>query len=331
MELNKRIWGYDLIKAMACYLIVLYHMELVDFEFAPGFTYYPSITKWIWTFCVAGVPLFFMINGALTINKYTFKRAINKIIRLIFVAVFWTIVFKLLFYDFLLKHSLDFSLIRFKDYYWFFYTLAALYLIDQLLRIIPKWCEKLLLALIFVFPFLTNLLWVIILFFYPEITLPSWGHTGAFTMYSIFYHRIGYYLKEKNIPWQLSLFLIIIGVCIVVFEVFVRTNHDNTLYDGVNASFPTIGALSLSSGFFLLLKNLDISCAKIKTVVSFIGSCSLGIYLFQFPLIVIIHRLISAVTLSPFLVVLLTLVTIIISSVLTNFLSKSRMSFLIKI
>ena len=86
----KRSIGFDLIKILAMFLIILYHLNLVDFGYVEGQMYLPSLTKIMWSLCASGVPMFFMVNGALTIpKKYSLGRVIEKTGRLLFVAIIW--------------------------------------------------------------------------------------------------------------------------------------------------------------------------------------------------------------------------------------------------
>ena len=42
---KKRIFGYDALKALAAFFVVLYHVGMVDFGFQEGVYYYPTITR----------------------------------------------------------------------------------------------------------------------------------------------------------------------------------------------------------------------------------------------------------------------------------------------
>ena len=66
---KRRVYGYDLLKALAMFMVVFYHFLMLDFSFEPGQFYMPDFNKIIHLICAAGVPLFFMVNGALTINN----------------------------------------------------------------------------------------------------------------------------------------------------------------------------------------------------------------------------------------------------------------------
>ena len=66
---KKRIFGYDAAKALAAFFVVLYHCGMVDFGYSEGEYYYPTFVQFLWLFTACGVPLFFTVNGALTISR----------------------------------------------------------------------------------------------------------------------------------------------------------------------------------------------------------------------------------------------------------------------
>ena len=69
MKEKKRIFGYDALKVLAAFLVVLYHTGMLDVGYREGVYYYPNLTQLLRLFCACGVPLFFMVNGALTVRK----------------------------------------------------------------------------------------------------------------------------------------------------------------------------------------------------------------------------------------------------------------------
>ena len=74
-ESKGRIFGYDALKALAAFFVVLYHVGMVDMGYHEGEYYFPTLTQILWLFCACGVPLFFMVNGALTVHRnYDLKK-----------------------------------------------------------------------------------------------------------------------------------------------------------------------------------------------------------------------------------------------------------------
>ena len=81
-----RIFGYDLIKTIAIIIIVFYHLGGIDYgDIETGHFYLPNLNKFLSALCAAGVPLFFMVNGALVIPKNLhWKQLLFKVFHLLF-------------------------------------------------------------------------------------------------------------------------------------------------------------------------------------------------------------------------------------------------------
>ena len=202
---KKRVYGYDLLKALAMFMVVFYHFQMLDYYFEPNTFYIPNVNKIIQLICAAGIPLFFMVNGALTIdNKITYKKVIHKVSRLFFIAVFWTIIFRCGVIGILLKRGQPNSVFDFLNYYWFLISLAVVYILNYIIQMSPKWVGYLLVFTIFALTFINNFIWDVILFVNPDHILPRWGHTGLFTLYGLVYSRIGAYLKTQNLVFPFA-------------------------------------------------------------------------------------------------------------------------------
>ena len=142
-EKKKRIFGYDALKALAAFFVVLYHVGMVDFGYQEGVYYYPTITQVLWLFCACGVPLFFMVNGALTVSRnYDLKKSLTKAGRLIVAGVVWALVIMCL--KALSNHDPSAFSIPALGYYWFLFSLALMYLINHAMGYLPTWCRWLL-------------------------------------------------------------------------------------------------------------------------------------------------------------------------------------------
>ena len=67
---KERIVGYDVLKTLAIFGVVLYHFGRVNFgTFNAAGVYYPNVTKVFYELLACSVPLFFMVNGALLADK----------------------------------------------------------------------------------------------------------------------------------------------------------------------------------------------------------------------------------------------------------------------
>lgn len=330
---QKRVFGYDLIKAFAMFLIVLYHFNSVDFDQVPDDGWYiPNVTKFFYALCSAGVPLFFMVNGALLGSKLmTFRKCLEKSARLLFVAVLWTALFICILSPFIQGRGFP-SVGEFKNYYWFLYTLSALYWINYILNK-SKWLKMIVVAFLLVFPFLTNLVWDVIIAYNPNASIPNWGHTGVFTLYSVVYYYLGAFLSKKNLPIWLSLLSIIMGLLLVNGEVLVMSTHNHQVYDGVNACFPTVGAMMISIGVFTLLKKVRLNnMPKLRQALSLIGCSTIGIYVLHlFILLLVREHVFNNEIQHPLVVVACALAVVIFTTVITQIIMRSRMKWLLKL
>lgn len=328
-----RIFGLDLIKALSMTMVVLYHFGSTDFGRVPSEGYYiPNLSKIVLCFCAAGVPLFFMVNGALTSDKeLSFNKCIKKSGRLLFVACFWTTFFAIIVNPILFNKSID-SFGSFINHYWFLYTLAFLYWANYVLYNRPVMRSIVLLLLLF-FPFISNLFWTIYLAFNIDSELPSWGHDGFLTLYSILYYYLGVKLYKMTISPTIILLFILLGLVFLIGEVSIMSTYYKSIYDGVNSSFPTIGAMFLSIGLFMLLKDINLRSGGFsKRIIEFIGRNTIGIYVFHLFFIGIIKAYFFNSDNMPIVVVYLsTLVVVCLCALASHFVLNSRLRFTLKL
>lgn len=281
---NSRIFGYDLIKTIAIFMIVFYHLGGEDYGVVvPGEYYLPNTAKFFSAFMAASVPLFLMVNGALIIPRnWNFHQAAIHAVRLLFLYLFW----KLLLQDLICKCI--FGIQEEMVHFWFLRTLAIIYLLVSFFAKHPI-CRKVLLVSLLIFPFLSNLTGDLVAYFRPDIVLPSFAHSGLFTLYTLLYFYLGWMLKDYK--WQLwkSLLSILLGLFLVNFEVVAMSNNTGSVYDSVNAAFPTIGALFTSVGIYQLLKDIVFPSANIQKAITYIGKNTLGIFFFHVPIIFVLR------------------------------------------
>lgn len=332
---QKRVYGYDLLKALAMFMVVFYHLFMLDFSFEAGQFYVPNFNKIIQLICAAGVPLFFMVNGALTINhKITLHKVAVKVSRLFLIAIFWTLVLKCGVIGYIMGKGQPQSVLAFIYHYWFLISLAYMYILNYLIQISPKWCGYLLVIAIFSVTFLNNFIWDIILYVDPDHTLPRWGHTGFFTLYGIVYSRVGAYLKNRNLSAPVCILIFLLGLALNIFTTIAMTNHDGAVFDGVNGSFPTLGAMFMSIGLFGLLKDVKDNfwpSQLIKTV----GINSGGIYIFHVVFVLIFRDQMRAAfdqhTFPIYVVLLIALGVTILCAYISEWISRTPGKVLLKL
>lgn len=85
----KRHFGLDLLKTVAIFFVILYHGMAFETNVYVGSA--ANYAKYFLQSCLSCcVPLFFLINGALELNRpFCLKKHIRKMIKLILLVVFW--------------------------------------------------------------------------------------------------------------------------------------------------------------------------------------------------------------------------------------------------
>jgi len=82
-QIKHRELGLDVLKIVACFGVVVLHTINRDSS---------SVARFLYYFGTISIPLFFMVNGALLLNKDTisFRYCLSKIVRIILITLFWS-------------------------------------------------------------------------------------------------------------------------------------------------------------------------------------------------------------------------------------------------
>lgn len=303
-----RIFGYDLIKTIAIFFIVFYHLGGIDIgEIEPGKYYYPNFNKFLLSFCAASVPLFLMVHGALILPKQLdFKKSILKAAKMFFLLLFGKVVLQQLVLEkcFFIEEKMV--------HFWFLGTLGMVYLVSCLMNI-WKLLRHIVLSILIIYPFLSNFLFDCVVSFKPDSNFLIFGHDGFFTFYALIYFYLGYYLKHINLPPYFSFLTIVVGLLLINFEVITLSNYYREVFDGVNGSFPTFGAMTLSAGLFFIVKDASPTSKNIRNLIEKVGNNTMGVYLYHVLVILLLRkyavcgslRLSSAIILSCLIVLVI--------------------------
>lgn len=333
---SKRIFGFDALKALAAFLVVLYHVGMVDLGYRAGEYYFPTVTQLLWLFTAAGVPLFFMVNGALTIGRrYDLKKSLTKAGRLVGLGALWGIVVMAL----LAARSHDLScftpggILRAIPYYWFLFSLALMYVATYVLNRLPNWCTWAVICLLLICPFATNLSWDIVRLINPGMHFPAWDHIGVFTMYGLVYMYAGHHLADKRPKWWTNLIFALAGLALIALECIAVVNAEGAQFEGGNYCFPTLGALLLSVGIFGWGRHWSSSNNAVRAVVAFLGNNALGIYIFHLILMIVVGWAFPHPNLQvhPVVAVLIAVGYTFASALISELIRRSPLRFLLKL
>lgn len=208
---------------------------------------------------------FFTVSRALILNKkYTNKKIVTKIINMIILITFWSLL-------------IDYSR-------WFLITLTGLYAVYPFIKQCFYKNTKLfylIMLLVFIIPFIYNFI-IFIGTMFDIKNLINLKRTGLFIAYSLLYFMIEGVLFNVSVNKKIKPFLTIaflIGLFLTSLEGYIFTNFNNAMFDNVNSSFPTVGALLMSGSVFLLFKDLQIKSEKVTNLIVIIASNCFGVYL----------------------------------------------------
>ena len=318
---KNRILYYDAIKALAIYLVCLYHYSNLPSNILDHHNFVNYVNYFFHGMPSMAVPLFFMVNGSLLLNKpYTLKNHLNKILYLYILVFTWSFISLIAFIPLegqsdSLKDFIK-ALFYFKqgvsNHLWFLQTLISIYLLFSFIKKIYDSPQQKLLHLfcfiVFLFSFgnmflniLVNLVEFIFGFNYFKNDsfdfFPIINPFGNY-YYSFFYFIVGGILSKNisNNKIILSMKWSIISFFLALFMLFLyglmMTVSNNVFYDTVWNGYYSIMTLVMSISTFLFFSKLSYKIEKINRFLVMISSNTLGIYL--------IHRFVGAATIPYF-------------------------------
>lgn len=246
--------------------------------------------------CNFTLPLFVMVSGSLLLSKdICYKEIFVKYIkRMLLVIIFIGGIFAFMeeFYinrriDVLLFYNVINRIItgRLWEHMWYLYLIIALYLITPLLRV---WCknsdkrsQQVLLIILFITTVLkydmSNLFNIDIAFYVP------------ITVGFVFAYLFGYYLYNNEISSKMQIILNILGI-LAVITIILLTYFNIACY---LIDYTSTLSIIVTANVYLLIKKVNIASIKICNIISLLGECSFGIYIFHQLFINIIYKILK--------------------------------------
>ena len=297
----KIYYYFFVLRIISSFAIVLIHVSAIYYyrfkitsnDFKISF-FYNGLSRF-------GVPIFFMISGALFLNRDRSFRIIyiKKIKRILIRLIIWSFIYSI---SSLQLSKIDIKMIIFKFFsghyhLWFLLSITGLYILVPFLREVAKNDGLLkmfiLLSLIFTFLFPN---FNIIISFYSKSYFKVFNNIYSslnlnYISGNVFYFMIGYYLNNNNTKFNIykTLFIYIIGFFGALFSIklsyniVLKYNIKNTYF-----FFPDYLNISIYSiSIFIFIKNLFINKMYNQklSLIKIISSNTFGIYLVH-PLII---------------------------------------------
>lgn len=361
----KRIVYLDAIKAFAIFLVCFYHGHILQIYLlkdpAPS-TYFNYYLIGALSICV---PLFFMVNGALLLNKkLDLRRNSWRVLKLYFLIYFWSVlilfILKLVLHDTYTLKLFIWGVFSHKfgriHYLWFLNALNLIYLIFPLIKIAYDKDDKSVLyfaiTVIFIFSFGNDLLNQIantfLYFFGVNSNLLQKGNFNFFPyinpygnyFYSIFYFVLGGFLsrmiseKKFSISYSKAILVFFFALTIQFFYGLLMTLKNNSYFDVVFQCFDSAFTLLMTASVFILFSKIEYSNQKINNIILLIGKNTFGIYIIHYVFIIVFKPIFRTYSYSNNLIFnILFVVSILLISLLIALLLKKVpfFSFLLKI
>lgn len=287
-------FGLSLLRILATFSVILIHVsaslvtKFVDisvFDWSVA-NFFDSISRY-------SVPMFFMISGALLLNKdYELidflKKRLGKIIP---PFIIWSLIYSFSNRYLFAAESFNFLKVVKDVFYgskyhlWFIYTLLGVYLTVPVLR---KWIKNAsqkeiqyvliiwLLSLILTIPGVK--------IYFPKIDLTYFsGYIGYFIL--------GYYLSLFNFKRRIPVLFVVLGLAITTIGTYYFTVKNSKFYYYFY-EYLCLNTFLVSSGVFMLFNKASSSNKKVLFIIAQLNQVCFGIYLIH-PLVLRLFNLIG--------------------------------------
>jgi len=289
---HKRLEYFDLLRILCCFSVIIIHnssqwysSQIRSHEWRIC-NFYHNITRF-------GVPIFFMISGALFLEKdISFHIMLNKYIKNLYIKLrFWSFFYSL---KEKIIHKNDYKktfmiFLNGNFHLWFLFSIIGLYLITPFLKEITK-KEKLFkiflvlnIIISILFPNLLTIISYNSKYFYNYLNniIPRFGLNKFFSSYQMYY-IFGFYLNRYNIKTLFRIIIYILGIFITIFTfqityyISLRKNKKINFFSGsyINVFFASIGVFIFFKQNFNNLKYKK----NIKEFLQKLGRLTFGIY-----------------------------------------------------
>ena len=294
MSKSKRIFYFDEIRALAIFLVILVHVSQYFAKASVKYSFFWSFSSSLKALGVIGVPLFFMISGALLLNREYgniidfYKKRIPRIAVPFAFWIIFIIYVQLTFFNYPLTFNGICHIAIFDGFPWFFWTMLGLYLFLPVINSFIKEYSFKGAEIFLGFWILTMLLSTFGKYPIDQVELRYFsGYLG--------YVVLGWYLRNKEFKLSnKSTFLISIIMFLIptVMYIYLILNSITLPVRYYLTIFPVFQA----AGVFLFIKCIDnlseidrksfisklhnfIKESKIGKAILSISICSYGMYL----------------------------------------------------
>lgn len=185
--MKEREYSFDILRVIAMIMVIVIHVSNVytrSFNFIDSTSYLIALI--FNTISRVSVPIFFMISGALLLDrKFEFKKYKKRVLKILLLIVVWDILYLIWEYLFLgtkYDNLLHLFIEPYRAHLWFLYTLIIIYLLQPLFKLILDKLNNTLKIVLFI-------LWL----FLSTLSMYNSTVSNIFTIFS----SIGFFILGK--------------------------------------------------------------------------------------------------------------------------------------
>lgn len=322
-----RVYYFDALKTLAIFLVCIYHYNALDLDILNNPSMGVYINYLFYGLSSMAVPLFFMVNGALLLNRpCKLGKHIRKTLYLYLLLNLWSLISLTLFIPiegttysikefisswFLLK-------VHVSNHLWFLQALVSVYLLFPVIKAVydledNKLTLKILCLVVFVFSFgslflhtVLNVAETVLGFNYINSNsfdfFPGINPFNQYA-YAYIYFILGGVLADQFSPdkigpektislRRMSLFSFLLAWVSLFLYGVMTTVSSQSFYDTVWNGYYSMMTLVMSAACFYFLSSLSYGNKILNAVWVVVGTSTFGIYL--------LHRFVGAVSIKYF-------------------------------
>ena len=291
--MKERINYFDLLKTISIFLVVTVHYTWLSDSAACNI---------LQIICILAVPVFFMVNGALLLDReLVLKDHIKRMITIYLSLVAWRVLIFVIYYFInggtevsrygILEHALFNKKLAGipTEHMWFTFALLKIYIIFPFVKYAidkDKNICKYAVVLLFCVSYLPDFLSTINTYFIKRKDIDPFIVSSSFSMLSgceyLLCFILGYMLHKRFYKTGLdkrSLIILILLICTAMAGfIYLKLLQDGGIagpYQGIPNRYRKVSGLLLAGSVFVLFAKIDIKNCRL---VSFIGRKTMNIY-----------------------------------------------------
>lgn len=275
---KNREYTFDVLRVIAMIMVIIIHVSNLYSRYYGLISNSSYLISLIFnTISRISVPIFFMISGALLLDrKFNKDKYLKRVFRFLIVIIVWDIIYLIWEYLFFgTTYSKFYTLLfqPFRSHLWFLYTIIALYIVQPILKYLLDKMNSMHKMIAFIIWFLLGALTM----FLPVLT------EYYLIICYVGYFIIGKYLYDFILKLDFSKYNLIIGLMIILcFIASVFLNYSasirlNMFYNSFFA-YRTPYIILASILFFILIFSL-VHNKEHNKIVMILSDLSFGVYL----------------------------------------------------